>query len=356
MMKCRYKTLISVGITCFLLGLIALSVQAKATKSTLLRNASGNEIKASSDTGSSGMIKFEKEVHDFGNIDPGSKSRCEFKFTNTGTGTLNITKVRTTCGCTAADLKKRKYAPGESGTLKITFSAPTRPGVISKRVIVSSNDKKNPRVTLTISGKVVAQIEHTPSRLNLLLKNENAGCPAITLKSMDNKPFAIKNFKSSSNCITADFDPSKKAKKFVIQPKVDIEKLKKLDRGDIYIDTGRSSYKRVTIPFSVMPEFSTKPPGLALLSVKPSETVTRELWVLNNYDDEFEIESILSEKGYAKVINQEKLEARYKIELQITPPPPTKTQKLFRDTIVVKTKGGEELKVACFGIYPRKEQ
>jgi len=28
------------------------------------------------------------------------------------------------CGCTVAQLKKREYAPGESGTIKATYSAP----------------------------------------------------------------------------------------------------------------------------------------------------------------------------------------------------------------------------------------
>ena len=39
------------------------------------------------DLDSGAIITFEKTVHDFGQVSPGSKNVCEFKFKNTGTGT-----------------------------------------------------------------------------------------------------------------------------------------------------------------------------------------------------------------------------------------------------------------------------
>jgi hypothetical protein len=267
---------------------------------------------------------------------------------------LKITKVKTTCGCTSPKLAKKVYAPGESGTLKITYSASTRPSNVNKKAYVTSNDKKHSKVALTIKGKVVAKVEHKPSSLDLMLRKDNAGCPEITLKSKDKKPFSIKSFKSTSNCISAEVDPSIKQEKYVIQPKVDIEKAQKLKNGRITIRIDHPQCKSVSIPYKLIPEFKTKPAGLTLLQVQPEKPITRELWVLSNYNEEFEIESVSSQKGYAKVTNQEKNGNRYKIDLEIIPPKPAKNKKMFKDKILVKIKDGDKLEVSCYGVYPKK--
>ncbi|MHC4758210.1 MAG: DUF1573 domain-containing protein, partial [Planctomycetota bacterium] len=105
-------------------------------------------------------ITFESKVQDLGEMGPGTKASCEFKFTNTGDDVLKIKKVSKTCGCTTSKLAKKEYAPGESGTLKITYNASTHPASIKKNIYVESNDKKNPKVTLSIKAKIVAKVEH----------------------------------------------------------------------------------------------------------------------------------------------------------------------------------------------------
>jgi len=58
-------------------------------------------------------ISFEKTVFDLGEIGPGTKNECEFRFTNTGRGLLKIGKISRTCGCTVFHLDKKEYAPNE---------------------------------------------------------------------------------------------------------------------------------------------------------------------------------------------------------------------------------------------------
>ncbi|MHC4286547.1 MAG: DUF1573 domain-containing protein [Planctomycetota bacterium] len=172
-------------------------------------------------------ITFEKLTHDFGEISPGTKNPCEFKFTNTGNALLKIGKIKCSCGCTVPTLAKKDYAPGESGILKVVYNASRSPSTIRKSCSIPSNDKKTPTVVLTITAKIARKVEYEPQRLSLLVKGENAGCPEITLRSLDKQPFAIKNFKSTGNSITADYDTLVKATKFVLKPKIDIEKVQK---------------------------------------------------------------------------------------------------------------------------------
>jgi hypothetical protein len=98
-------------------------------------------------------ISFDQTVCALGRVGLGTKNACEFRFTNTGQGPLIITSVKSTCGCTVAQLEKKEYAPGESGTIKATYTAPNTTTTTQKSIYVSSNDKTNPSVRLTIKAR-----------------------------------------------------------------------------------------------------------------------------------------------------------------------------------------------------------
>lgn len=299
-------------------------------------------------------ITFEKLAHDFGEISPGTKNPCEFKFTNTGNALLKIGKIKCPCGCTVATLAKNDYAPGESGILKIVYNASRNPTTIRKSCSVPSNDKNSPTVVLTITAKIARKVEYEPQRLNLLVKGENAGCPEITLTSLDKQPFAITNFKSTGNSITADYDTLVKATKFVLKPKIDIEKVQKGPRGQVEIGLTHPGCKSVRIIFETMAEFKTDPRVVYVRDAEVQKAVTKKFSVLSNYNEDFEIESTSSKKGIVKVLTQKKISGGYEFELQITPPASESKGRVFTDVFTVKLKGGQQLQATCYGIYLKK--
>jgi hypothetical protein len=308
-------------------------------------------------------ITFEKVAHDFGNIGPGSKEVCEFKFTNTGDSLLRITEVTKSCGCTPYELAKMEYEPGEGGTLKVQYNASGQPGPVKKTLFVSSNDRAKPKIELVINANIVLKIDYEPKELNLSLNKKNAGCPAITIKGLDGKPFSIKGFKaigrlkSAENIITADYDSSVQATEFVLQPKVNIEELRKGLNGYIEITLTHPDSGVIAIPFNALPRFSITPPSLIVYKAEPGKVVTKEVWILSNYDEDFEVESTSTQKGAIKVLSQEKIDNRYKFELEVTPPAADEGQKrFFTDVLFVNIKGGEKLEVTCRVFYLRKAE
>ena len=68
-------------------------------------------------------ISFEKRVCDLGEVGQGTKNTCEFKFTNTGQALLKIGKIKRTCGCTVFELDRKEYAPGQKGTIRVSYIA-----------------------------------------------------------------------------------------------------------------------------------------------------------------------------------------------------------------------------------------
>jgi hypothetical protein len=302
------------------------------------------------------QITFEKLVYDFGNVGANTQNTCEFNFKNTGDDLLKITEVSRTCGCTVYSLEKKEYAPRESGILKVSYNAGSRPDSIEKHLYVSSNDKANPKIQLTIKADITLKVDYEPRTLNLLLKGENAACPQITIKSLDNQPFAIKDFKSTDDLITTDYNNAEEKMNFVIQPKVDPAKLRKTNNGRIDIALTHPAVNEITIPFTVLQKFDISPARINILKAEPAKPLTREIWVLSNYDEDFDIESVSTQNNLIKVLTQEKIGNRYKLELQITPPPPEANQKMFKDTFFVNIKGGQKLQLPCTGFYLKTPQ
>lgn len=328
-----------------------IAAEPETTPQATVPTSTPTKAQGSPADGKGPQITFEKLVHDFGSIGTKTKNTCEFNFTNTGDDLLKITKVSKTCGCTPYTLAKKEYAPGESGTLKVRYNVGNRTGSTNKYIYVSSNDKTNPEIKLTIKAKIGLNIDYEPRKLDLSPRDEIAACPQITIKSLDNRPFAIKSFKSTDNLIAVDYNESEKKTNFVLQPKVDMEKLHKILSGRIDIALTHPKLDKITIPFDVLQEFSISPPRIIVLKAEPQKPLTREIWVLSNYNEDFEIESVSIQNNIMTVLNREKIGNRYKFELEITPPPPKVKQKMFRDTFFINIKGGWKLKLPCNGFY-----
>ncbi len=294
-------------------------------------------------------ITFDKTAYDFGEVSPGKKYTGQFKFENTGSGILKITGVKKCCGAVVT-LDKQELSAGESGTLKVEYSTGSGSGVVSRQLRVNSNDETNAEVTLTIKAQVVPKIDYQPERISLVLNKENAGCPKITIASLDKKPFSIKSFQSTGETITADVDPSVEATKFVLEPKVDLEKLAKRSAGFIAISLTHPELDRVTILFNVAQRFKTTPGSILLLNPKPLEPAVQKVMLVSSYGEQFEIKSSSSEKGFVKILSQQKVDEGYRLEVEITPPARDATN-AFTDLLNIQLKGGEKLSLKCYGRY-----
>lgn len=300
-------------------------------------------------------ITFEETAYDFGEVSSSRKYTGQFIFSNTGSGILKINEVKKCCGA-VVKLDKEELAPGESGTLKVEYTANPRSGSIYRLIRVYSNDETKPKVELTIKAKIVQKISYKPPKVDLLLNKENIVCPEITITSLDQQAFSITSFQSTGDTITADIDPSVEADKFVLQPKVDPDKHQKRPSGFISINLTHPELDNVNIRFNTKQRFELKPTGVFLLNPRPQEPNINKVSIVSNYNEEFEIESTSSEKGMAKVINQRSIKDGYRLEVEITPPPPDEETRMFTDVVNVDLKGRETLKIKCYVRYLSKEE
>jgi len=108
---------------------------------------------AQADTGSQAEILFEKYKHNFRKIDADKPVVYRFRFKNVGSSPLLISKVKPSCGCTAANWTKQPILPDKKGYIEVIFDA-KKAGKFFKTIQVFSNDESSP-VELIIKGKVV---------------------------------------------------------------------------------------------------------------------------------------------------------------------------------------------------------
>ncbi|WP_430612031.1 DUF1573 domain-containing protein [Flavobacterium sp. JP2137] len=103
-------------------------------------------------TNASPEIKFDREVHDFGNIGNNEKVETEFEVTNTGNADLIIINATASCGCTVPEYQKTPIKPGETSKLKVAFVTPSV-GQQQKTVTLTTNTVKGEEM-LTIKANV----------------------------------------------------------------------------------------------------------------------------------------------------------------------------------------------------------
>lgn len=113
------------------------------------------------------ILSVDKPVFDFGTIPQGKKIDYIFKLANKGDSPVTITRTRTSCGCTVANVSSNTIAPGKSADLKVSFDSTNFGGKVTKTVTVESNDPATPTTTLTVKGTIIEELVVTPRQLNL---------------------------------------------------------------------------------------------------------------------------------------------------------------------------------------------
>jgi len=298
-------------------------------------------------------IVFEKSVHDFGAVGPETPNLCEFKFKNAGDGVLKIREVTKTCGCTPFLLEKKEYAPGESGTLKVNYYTETQFGPTTKQLSVFSNDSANPEVTLAVKATVIAKVDYEPKMLNLVLKGENAGCPPLTISSVDDQPFSITHIRSTGDCVTADFDPSVKSTSFALQPKVDMARLERTMNGYVEIGLTHPECKKITLGLKTLPRFTVSPSSITVRGVAPKAAIVKKVRIINNYGEPFDLQAASSRSGSVRVLSNTIVPGGrgYELELEITPPAIEGRRKSFSEQFSIGITGGPQLNIPCYVFY-----
>ncbi|HEV7735143.1 MAG TPA: DUF1573 domain-containing protein [Candidatus Binatia bacterium] len=112
-------------------------------------------------------LEIEKPVFDFGTVEQGTRVEHAFKVRNGGSASLQVSKVDSSCGCTAGVSADGFVGPGRDTWITVTLDTTRISGRTAKTVIVHSNDPTVPEAALSLTGQVVTDVVVNPTPLYL---------------------------------------------------------------------------------------------------------------------------------------------------------------------------------------------
>lgn len=251
-----------------------------------------------------GVIEFEETLFDFGDIWDHEKVTHKYAFTNTGTETLRITDLKSTCGCTVPELTKKLYEPGESGIITVIFNPENRGGNQRKTINVTTNSKTTPRVGLTFHAVVskVLDIQPTIANLGRVFKNEEKGMKISILGSIpgfkavpaekqpkDAEFFVIEHIETSDVEVDGKMVP-KSTLRVSIKPGLPVGR----HSVDLLITTNDSRRPEVSLrtTVTIIGDLQARPPRFALGRLDPGSEFEATLTLVNRVANPFKITKI----------------------------------------------------------------
>ena len=88
-----------------------------------------------------------------------------FAFKNEGDSSVEISAIKTSCGCTTTKLEKMNYSPGEEGLIKGVFSIGNRQGKQEKKVRVITKNLAQPEIQLLLKIEIPPLVTVKPGLL-----------------------------------------------------------------------------------------------------------------------------------------------------------------------------------------------
>lgn len=235
------------------------------------------------------IIFFENPDFDFGKVYKGNKVEHVFKFENRGNDTLEIKKVKPSCGCTAAVLSNNTILPGKTGEVKATFNSRSYRGTVRKTIAVLSNDPDTPSHKLTISGEIIEEISVKPQNINFgsfRADDQSDKTVKVSVKSQSGPEFKIVKVTASKPFVDASAIAEQNGEYTVIATLKDYHKIGRFS-GKIFLDTNSDKQPKTSIIFYgvVEGDITINQKRVYFGTVPAGKEITKRLFVKINESD-----------------------------------------------------------------------
>jgi hypothetical protein len=114
-------------------------------------------------------LACEETEHDFGLVTLAQARQLKhtFRLTNAGNQPVQITAVRTTCGCTSAGHVGTVAGPGSFLEVPIEANWGAKAGRVEQAILLETSSRVTPKLLLRIRGNVQVPVALAPAAINL---------------------------------------------------------------------------------------------------------------------------------------------------------------------------------------------
>jgi hypothetical protein len=127
-------------------------------------------------------IEFDNKKYEFGTAWAGEMVKHVYLVTNTGTATLEITRVKPSCGCTTAGVNALRIEPGKTASIPVQFDDSRYSGNVTKTIDVFSNARNEPRATLSLRGSVRKPIDISPPQAIMTVQPDSTNTATTSVR------------------------------------------------------------------------------------------------------------------------------------------------------------------------------
>lgn len=247
----------------------------------------------SSKTGSAPNIACDEPTYDFGELLNNRDIRHTYVVKNIGDMPLEISDVRTSCGCTIARISKKTVPPGDEAEVTAVLKLRGRRGHQRKSFNVVSNDPDTPWLSLYMQGKALKEVDISPNRIFFRQLGESSAVEqVIEIRCNTDDTINIKSLETSSDFFAADHEVIEEGKAHKIRVQTQPPLSMGPTRGTLVINTDNKEFPSLTVPLSlhVVGELRFSPKQINLL--QSDSPISRTVFVAPGTKNDFTIEKV----------------------------------------------------------------
>lgn len=228
---------------------------------------------------------FKKTSHDFGVVAKGSKAEYAFEFQNIYEEDLHIADVRTSCGCTSASITKQDLKTWETSSILATFNTRSFDGKRGATLTVIIDRPFYAEVSLRVDGFIRRDVVFEPGQVEFGEVDQGKGLEkTVRVTYAGRSNWKIVDVRSANEHFEVELNELQRG-----NGRVSYDMLVRL-KGDapagyledqLSIITDETSGATLTLPVvgRVVPPISVSPALLTLGTVKPGQSITKQLVV-----------------------------------------------------------------------------
>lgn len=99
-------------------------------------------------------LQLSQREWNFGQLWTGDPCKIEVELKNVGDAKLKILNIKSSCGCTTAQPRKRELAPGESDQMTVTYDTNKFAKIVKQTITIVTNDPVEPEIRFELHGEV----------------------------------------------------------------------------------------------------------------------------------------------------------------------------------------------------------
>lgn len=271
-------------------------------------------------------IKFDTPTYDFGRVRSGQEVTHDFWFTNTGTGPVEILKVRPSCGCTTAGQHDKIVQPSQTGKIPMRLNPGNASGPIHKTVMVNTNvPGEGATITLHIQGEVWHPIQATPTSASFgRLTSEMASSASmerkLTIVNNTEDKVTVSEAKSSNPSFKATVNTLEEGKKYELVVTVVPPLASGPVTGNIELTTTLADMPKMLVPVNayVTADVDVTPNQLTLPSNR-NGNIQRQFFIRNNTPNPIKVSDLASTNENLKlsIIETQPVGKAYRLTVDI---------------------------------------